>query len=124
MKVSERATQIWSILALAAHNRQVLTYKMVYQLTGMAISGLGKCLEPIQSYCLVKGLPPLTILVVNQNTGLPGAGFVAAQDIPKTQLDVFAYDWLAHGAPKPEDLEIAVMERPSNHNPEAVSVTE
>lgn len=114
MKITERSAQIWSLLALAADNRQILTYKMVYQLTGMAISGLGKCLEPIQSYCLLKNLPPLTILVVNQTTGLPGAGFTAAEDIPKMQLAVFNYDWLAHGAPKIEDFDHAVTQLPSN----------
>lgn len=114
MKITERSYQIWPLLAFAAHNRQILTYKMVNQLTGMATSGIGKCLEPIQSYCLLNDLPPLTILVVNQTTGLPGAGFTAAEDIPKTQLDVFSYDWLAHGAPSVEALEEAVEKLPSN----------
>ncbi len=34
MTTNERAAQIWSVLALAAHNRQVLTYEMVARLTG------------------------------------------------------------------------------------------
>ena len=34
----ERASQLWPILALAATNRQVLTYDLVYRLTG--ISGM------------------------------------------------------------------------------------
>ena len=110
----ERATQIWSVLSLAAHNRQVLTYDMVAKLTGMARAGLGQCLEPIQSYCLVHNLHPLTILVVSEKTGMPGVGFVAAQDILRFQQEVFRYDWLAHGAPSPEDFEKAVIERPSN----------
>ena len=74
MKVSERATQIWSVLALAARNRQILTYTMLEQLTGLARVGLGQSLEPIQSYCLLRQLPPLTILVVQEATGIPGAG--------------------------------------------------
>ncbi len=110
----ERANQIWSVLALAAHNRQVLTYDMVARLTGMARAGLGRCLEPIQSYCLVHDLQPLTILVVSQETGMPSAELVAAQDIPRFQQEVFRYDWLAHGAPSPDDFEKAVSERPSN----------
>jgi hypothetical protein len=66
MTTNERAAQIWSVLALAAHNRQVLTHNMVARITGIARVGLGQCLEPIQSYCLVKGLSPLTILVVSE----------------------------------------------------------
>ena len=114
MKVSERAAQIWSVLALAARNRQVLTYDIVSKLIGVPRQGLGQSLEPIQSYCLLKKLPPLTILVVREDTGLPGTGFVAAADIPKTQITVFAHDWLAKGAPSPEDLDKAVSKMPSN----------
>ena len=121
MKFTERAAQIWSILALAATNHQILTYNTVSKLTNLPSQGLGQWLEPIQSYCLLNKLPPLTILVVSQNTGLPGAGFTAAQDIPKTQLEVFSYDWLSHGAPSPEKLEQAVKELPSNNNPDVMS---
>jgi hypothetical protein len=114
MNINERAAQLWSVLSLAAHNRQVLTYDVVAKLTGMARMGLGQCLEPIQSYCLVHNLPPLTILVVSEKTGMPGVGFVAAQDIPKAQQEVFRCDWLSHGGPSPEKFEQAVKERPSN----------
>jgi hypothetical protein len=45
---------------------------------------------------------------------MPGVGFIAAQDIPRAQQEVFNYDWLAHGGPSPESFEAAVRERPSN----------
>ena len=114
MTTNERAAQIWSILALASRNRQVLTYNLVAKLTGVARVGLGQCLEPIQSYCLLKDLQPLTILVVSEKSGMPGVGFIAAQDIPRTQQQVFSFDWVAHGCPSPEQFERAVRERPSN----------
>jgi hypothetical protein len=59
-------------------------------------------------------LPPLTILVVREKPGMPGVGFIAAQDIRRAQQEVFKYEWLAHGGPTPEDFERAVRERPSN----------
>ena len=114
MTTNERAAQIWSVLALAGRNRQVLTYNLVAKLTGIARVGLGQCLEPIQSYCLVRKLSPLTILVVSEKSGMPGVGFIAAQDIPRTQQEVFTYDWVAHGCPSAADFEHAVAERPSN----------
>src|SRR5947209_3066411 len=114
MTTSERAVQIWPILALAARNRQVLTYNLLARLTGVPRVGLGQCLEPIQSYCLLQNLEPLTILVVSEQSGMPGTGFIAAADIPKTQQDVFSYDWLEHGCPSPEDFAKAVQARPSN----------
>jgi hypothetical protein len=114
MKIPERAVQFWSILALAARNRQILSYDIVSKLSGVPRPGLGQLLEPIQSYCLLKKLPPLTILVVKEDSGLPGTGFIAAQDIPKKQMEVFDFDWLKHGAPSSEDFENAVKTMPSN----------
>ena len=120
MSAGERAAQIWAVLALAARNRQILTYEIVGRLIGVPARGLGHLLEPIQSYCLVKDLPPLTILVVQEGTGTPGSGFSAASanEFSKKQLDVFGFDWLDHGAPTPEELSAAVTQRPSRGNPQ------
>ena len=113
MEANERAAQIWAVLAWAATSRQVLTYGILGKLIGVPARGLGHLLEPVQSYCLLRGLPPLTILVVSEDTGLPSSGFTAASDVPKTQLAVFQHDWLGAGAPSPEDLATAVAQRPS-----------
>ena len=116
MNRSERASQIWSLLAWAAKNRQSLTYGQVGKLIGVPAAGLGQLLEPIQSFCLINGLPPLTVLVVQQDTGLPGPGFTGAtaSAFARAQAEVFAKDWLDHGNPQPERLEAAAKERPSN----------
>jgi len=116
MKRSERACQIWGILAWAARNRQSMTYGHLSKLIGVPPAGLGQLLEPIQSYCILETIPPLTILVVQQETGLPGSGFTGAnaQEFGKTQIDVFEFDWLDHGNPQPERLEEAVQKLPSN----------
>jgi hypothetical protein len=111
---AERAAQIWPVLTLAAKNRQILSYEILSRLVGVPRAGLGHLLEPIQSYCLLQDLPPLTILVVSSESGLPGSGFVAAADIPRNQALVFAFEWLAVGCPSPEDLKEAVTDRPSN----------
>ncbi len=65
---------MWAVLALAARNGQVLTYSMMSQLTGRATAGVGAMLEPIQSYCVLNQLPPLTALVVHESDGMPGSG--------------------------------------------------
>jgi hypothetical protein len=85
-------------------------------LIGVPSAGLGQLLEPIQSYCILHGLPPLTVLVVQQDSGLPGSGFTgaSASDFAKAQISVFAHDWLAEGNPQPERLEAAVVQLPSN----------
>src|SRR5690606_8942959 len=120
MRIVERAAQVWPVLALAARSRQILTYDIVAQLTGVARQGLGPILEPIQSYCLLKRLPALTVLVVKKDTGLPGIGFNAAEMIPREQLRVFEHDWLANGCPTPEAFEAAVSDLPSNGIPDAL----
>lgn len=100
----ERAQQLWPILALAARNRQVLTYRIIQQATGLVRPSIGQMLSPIQNYCLNNDLPPLTILVVRDKSGIPGDGFIAAEDIPKAQQDVFAFDWLKYGCPQTAEL--------------------
>ncbi len=57
-------------------------------------------LELIQNHCLAEKLPPLTILVVNQ-TGIPGPGFVAWDvDDMQTGVDmVYQYNWQLEANP-------------------------
>lgn len=114
MKIEERALQAWPLLAFAARNRQLLTYELVGKLTGMHAAGIGSVLEPIQSYCLLNDLPPLTALVVNKTTGLPGTGFIVTGDVPRQFTRIFEHDWLSTGCPSLEQLTEAVRLRPSN----------
>lgn len=90
----ERASQLWAILALAATNRQVLSYGLVSQLTGIPRSAIGGLLEPIQSYCQRQQISPLTSIVVSEKTGLPGDRFIGAENVPKAQAETFTFDWL------------------------------
>ena len=94
MTREERSQQLWSILVLSAMNRQILTYDIVAQVTGLVRPSIGDFLRPIQQYCTDEGLPPLTSLVVSIKTGLPGDGFIAAEDVPHAQMQVFMKDWI------------------------------
>jgi len=105
MTKSERAAQMWVVLVIAARNRQVLTYDLLARAAGVPRAAVGGFLGPIQRYCLSKQLPPLNVLVVSEKTGMPGEGYVAAQDIPQAQADVFAFDWLSHRSPPPDTFE-------------------
>ncbi|GAB3765070.1 hypothetical protein GCM10028796_21470 [Ramlibacter monticola] len=117
----QRASQIWAVLAWAATHRQSLTYGQLARVTGAFTGGLGALLEPVQSYCKLHRLPPLTILVVQQESGLPGSGFTGASagDLAAAQAKVFGWDWLEQGNPGAEALETATREMPSN-GPQAV----
>lgn len=112
----ERAAQIWAVLAWAARHRQTITYGDLARAIGVSPAGMGQLLEPIQSYCLTHSLPPLTILVVQTESGMPGAGFTgaAAVELGRAMANVFACDWLKRRNPGAAKLETATLERPSN----------
>lgn len=112
MKREERSQQLWSLLALAASHRQILTYDLVAKLTGLIRPGIGDFLRPIQQYCVENRLPALTSLVVSDDSGLPGEGFIAAQDVPAAQMRVFRHDWLQRPAPSSEQLAAAYSRAP------------
>jgi hypothetical protein len=103
----ERAAQLWAILVLAARHRQVLSYELVARAIGVPRTAIGRLLWPVQSYCLEEELPPLSVLVVSDQTGMPGTGFIAAQDIPAAQVRVFQHPWLESQAPTVQELETA-----------------
>lgn len=111
MTREQRAAQIWPLLTFAASLRLTFTYKRVGELIGALPVSIGGWLEPIQSYCLEHGLPALTVLVVGESDGMPGAGFSAAENVPAEQARVFGHDWTHTTVPKPEDLARAVAER-------------
>ncbi len=106
MKRSERAIQIWQILISAAHNRQILTYKIVGKLIGMGSGTQSQTLDMIMRYCKRKGLPPLTSLVVKETTGRPGTGLTTVLELDRDRENVFAYNWFAHPPVTIADFEI------------------
>ena len=113
MTIPERAAQIWPTLVLCSIKRQLLTYDELSKLIGVPRPGLGQLLEPIQSYCIIQRYPPLTSVVVGESTGVPGEGFIAAENVPRAQAEVFAFDW-SQIHPTPNDFENAVTQLPSN----------
>jgi hypothetical protein len=112
MKREDRAQQLWSVLALAATHRQILTYDIVARLTGVVRPGIGDVLRPIQQYCEENELPALTSIVVSEEDGLPGVGFIAAADVPAAQMKVFKENWLEKSAPSAEQFADAYSRAP------------
>jgi len=117
MTRAERAAQIWPLLCYCAMHRQTLSYDLLSRLIGVPRVGLGQLLEPIQSFCIINDLPPLTSIVVSQDTGIPGEGFIAAADVPRAHEQVFAFDWLNARVPSPDELEDAAKQLPSSSRP-------
>lgn len=96
MTRSERAMQVWQILVATAHNRKTLTYGQVAEyLEFKGANVLAPILGCIMRYCKAKDLPPLTCLVVNQTTGLPGAGLTTVENLPTDREAVYNQNWFA-----------------------------
>jgi len=80
MTTYERALQIYQILIGAAHDRRILTYEMVGKHIGVPQQGLANHLEHIMRYCQRESLPPLTCLVVQKGSGIPGPGLTTVTE--------------------------------------------
>jgi hypothetical protein len=94
MSRPERAMQVWQILTAAAHDRRTLTYEQLGEMLGMGGAGVfAQILGLIMIYCDENNLPPLTCLVVNKKTGIPGTGFGSIQDLPPNREAVYRERW-------------------------------
>lgn len=99
LESNKRTVQIWSVLSLAARNRQTLTFGMVAKLTGIGSAKVREThSERITAFCAGHDLPCLARLVVAKTTGEP------SEDLPGTNEDVFAFDWIEHDTPTPKDF--------------------
>jgi hypothetical protein len=91
---ASRAVQIWQILVSKAHNRQIMTYNDLRKILGLGGAGvLAHPLGHIMYFCSQNGLPPLTALVVNAETGIPGEGLDVDGDLNVAREKVFKYNW-------------------------------
>ena len=102
----QRALQIWSLLVCAARDRRTYTYGELASALGMGGAGvMAQFLGPIMHYCREQQLPPLTVLVVNQDTGLPGSGLTTLENVNLDRERVFAHDWFQMEPPETGDFE-------------------
>ena len=105
----QRSLQIWSLLVCAARERRTYTYGDIATILGMGGAGpIGGFLGPIMYYCAENELPPLTVLVVNRDTGMPGEGLTTIDDVNVDRERVFTHDWFAMEPPETDDFEAAV----------------
>lgn len=111
MKSAIRAQQAWQYLVGKAFNRQISQYEELRKLMGYPTSNpLASILGCIMFYCEQNGLPPLTIIVVNQS-GVPGEGFTAEElvNYHRRREDVFKFPWYNLVPPTAEELREAFV---------------
>lgn len=93
----------WPVLVRAAKDHRVIEYGDLARAIGYVGSRPTRfALEPIQNLCMEKGWPPLTSIVINKATRLPGKGFIAwPGDINEAHKQVFAFAWFKIPRPFP-----------------------
>lgn len=91
----QRAFSAWTILTSCARKNEPITYGELGRQLSIHHRAIRFILGVIQEFCMTNELPPLTILVLNKQTGLPGEGFIA-YDIENSQdgiNKVYAFNW-------------------------------
>lgn len=79
------------MLMAAAAERRIVTYGMLTDRMDIKIAvSLAEPLFHIKHWCEANSLPPLTVIVVNMETGRPGSGMALA-DLDKAREDMFNY---------------------------------
>lgn len=102
----QRSMQLWSLLVCAARERRTYTYGDAAKILSLGGAGvMGSFLGPIMFYCQQKKYPPLTVLVVNQDSGLPGEGLTTLQNVDVDREHVFRFDWFGIAPPESSDFE-------------------
>ena len=117
MTKAQETMQIWMLLVCAAKEGKNYAYSDIGEILNLKDANLqnmgGKYLDPIRSYCDKKGYPPLDVLVVNKNTGVPGKGYKPRKTVAQDKADVYEYkhNWFAIEPPQISDFENAVKNK-------------
>ncbi len=104
----QRCNQIWTLLVSAALDRKSYTYGDIAEILGFGGAGtMAQFLGPIMWLCEDNEWPPLTVLVVNQDSGLPGEGLTTLEEVNKDRESVFKFNWFELEPPQNIDFEKA-----------------
>jgi len=92
---AERAYRAWPVLTQLGKQHSQMTYGELAAHLGVHHRAIRYILSQIQDYCFNEELQPLTILVINSNTGLPGVGFIACEmdDLERGRNEAYSFDW-------------------------------
>ena len=100
-----RCLQIWQVLIASAMNRQTIHYKTITDALDwrMLPYGVGTpYLDRIFAFCRSQGVPDVTTIVVNADTGRPG--YYTGENWDRDRETVYATNWFALVPPSREDF--------------------
>lgn len=87
------AQEAYKLLVDIAEKEETITYKDLGGILGYHERNVGSVLSLIQNHCLYEDLPPITRLVVNSYTGMPGKGYKSIKGYEKDLENVLNCDW-------------------------------
>jgi hypothetical protein len=102
-----RAYQVYLILIGLAANHQTIDCRKLCEQIKFGISPmLSNPLGRIVNWCIREGLPSLTALVVEKETGKPSKRWIAgwSDDVAAEMQRVFAFDWFSIMPPTLKEL--------------------
>ena len=107
----ERALRVWMLLWLCAQQGRDITYGEVAVVLGYASGtraarGVKWAVALAGQVCVETGLPPLNVLVVNQDRGVPGEEVILGgyTSVKVARAAVVVFDWLSIRPPTPGAL--------------------
>lgn len=105
-----RALQAWVILIGMAKRRESTTYELLSEkMFGRPAAGvLARILGHVAFFCQDHALPPLTVIVVNKGTGIPGTSIpIDLSEAAELREKVYQEDWYDIVPPSLDDLAAA-----------------
>lgn len=103
-----RPGQVWQILVGVATRRETITYGTLAGYMGYVVTlGIFPTLDVVAEFCQQDDLPMLPVIVVNQETGLPGEGIlrhIDEEELNSEREKVYAYDWFMVIPPSADDF--------------------
>ncbi|WP_208797169.1 hypothetical protein [Vreelandella titanicae] len=85
--------------------RRSFTYGGIAKILGFSGAGtMAQFLGPIMWICEDNDWPPLTALVVNKGSGLPGDGLSTLEEVNEDREAVFSFNWFGVEPPQSTDF--------------------
>lgn len=95
-----RMVKTYLMLTCTAGRRETITYGEIANATRVAPPGVGKsCLDPVAAYCEANNFPDITVIAVQDKTGLPAPEHFDPSTITDDWERVYDFPWTDYAPP-------------------------
>ena len=101
MTEAEKIERVYSALVECARERRLISYTELSEETGFGSRrSIWGQLAFIAGFCMGRGLPGLTSLVVRHDTRRGGSGYVPRGSVEQDRIPVYTFDWSTVSIPE------------------------